>query len=60
MTISVLVPAWNASDTLAECLQSITGADAEIIVVDDSIMPLLVYFLQNLLRSDTYIVQIGQ
>lgn len=35
MTISVLVPAWNASDTLAECLQSITGADAEIIVVDD-------------------------
>ena len=35
MTISVLIPAWNSAGTLAGCLQSVAGAGAEVIVVDD-------------------------
>ena len=33
--ISVLIPAWNAAETLPGCLQSVSGCCAEVVVVDD-------------------------
>ena len=33
--ISVLIPAWNAEETISDCLQSASGFGAEVIVVDD-------------------------
>jgi len=35
MELSVIIPAYNAAPTLAECLTSVVGTGAEIIVVDD-------------------------
>ena len=35
MTISVLIPAWNAAGTLTDCLHSVADAGVEVIVVDD-------------------------
>ena len=35
MQISVIIPAWNAADTLGACLDSLGPGAAEVIVVDD-------------------------
>ena len=35
MRFSVIIPAYNAADTLAACLNSVNGSGAEVIVIDD-------------------------
>ena len=35
MSLSVIIPAYNAAASLASCLDSVTGSGAEVVVVDD-------------------------
>jgi len=55
MELSIIIPTYNGSSSLAECLQSLEHNEAEFIVVDDgSSIPVEVASNVRLLRHETH------
>jgi len=55
MDLSIVIPTYNRSNSLAECLQSLEHNDAEIIVIDDgSQEPIDIGTNVRLLRHDSH------